>query len=216
MRFRGVPKFQTFVLKTIIMKKAQKNQFVNKYLVGMSALLLIGLSACRHTGPTEVAEAQLDPGALIEKGKLLVTTLGCNDCHSPKILSEHGPIPDPERLLSGHNSAEPLPAYDSETARSYVLFNMNSTAVVGPWGTSFAANLTPHASGIGTWSEEQFIRAMREGKYKGLENSRQLLPPMPWPGYASLTDAELKAIFAYLKSLDPVENIVPYPIPPQG
>lgn len=150
----------------------------------------------------------------IERGKYLVETIGCNDCHSPKIMSERGPIPDPDRLLSGHDSNEVLQPYDTQTAGAYVLFNMNSTAVVGPWGTSFSANLTPDATGLGTWSEEQFLRAMKQGKYKGLEGSRQLLPPMPWPAYAKMPDEDIKAIFTFLKSIKPIKNLVPQAIPP--
>ncbi|MBP0902229.1 c-type cytochrome [Mariniflexile gromovii] len=150
----------------------------------------------------------------IERGKNLVDVIGCNDCHSPKVMTERGPIPDPNRLLSGHDSNEVLPSFDPEAVKGYVLFNMNSTAVVGPWGTSFAGNLTPDDTGIGTWTEAQFLKAMKEGKYKGLEGSRQLLPPMPWPAYSNMPDEDIKAIFAYLKSIKPVENIVPQPVPP--
>ncbi|MDA8993133.1 hypothetical protein N9F74_00795 [Flavobacteriaceae bacterium] len=56
---------------------------------------------------------------------------------------------------------------------------------------------------------------MREGKYKGQENGRTLLPPMPWVGYKELKDSEILAIYKYLKSIKPIENIVPGPIPPQ-
>lgn len=68
---------------------------------------------------------------------------------------------------------------------------------------SFAANITSHETGIGNWTEEQFIRALREGKYKGLPNGRLLLPPMPWPYYGQLNDEALRAIFAFLKSTKP-------------
>jgi len=150
----------------------------------------------------------------IKKGEKLVAVLGCGDCHSPKVMTPMGPAPDPDRILSGHREDEQLPAYDKEILKSYVLFNMNSTAVTGPWGTSFAANLTPDATGIGSWTEEQFLRAMKEGKWKGLENSRTLLPPMPWQAYGQMEDDDLKAIFAYLKSLKPVRNTVPMATPP--
>ena len=56
--------------------------------------------------------------------------------------------------------------------------------------------------------------AIRNGKYKGLENSRPLLPPMPWDMYRNFSDDELKAVFAYLKSTKPIRNIVPAPKPP--
>ena len=87
------------------------------------------------------------------------------------------------------------------------------TAWAGPWGVSFASNITPHPStGIGYWSETLFVQAIRNGKYMG--TSRDMLPPMPWQALARLTDEDLKAIFAYLKSIPPVENEVPTAIPP--
>ena len=77
---------------------------------------------------------------------------------------------------------------------------------------SFAVNLTSYATGIGKWKEENFLRAIRDGKFKGLENGRSLLPPMPWFVYKNMTDEDLKAIFAYLKSTKPVVNAVPAPM----
>lgn len=157
----------------------------------------------------------LDSVQLVDRGKYLVDLGGCNHCHSPKIMTENGPVPDPNRLLSGHPAGDPLPAYDENTAKGYLLFTMDLTSATGPWGTSFSANLTPDASGIGTWTEPQFVKALREGKFKGLEDGRQLLPPMPWQDIGKLTDEDLKAIFYYLKTLKPVENVVPSPIPPK-
>ena len=63
-----------------------------------------------------------------------------------------------------------------------------------------------------TQSETAIDLTKREGKYKGLDGSRPLLPPMPWPNFAQMTDEDLKAVFAYLKSTKPVRNIVPTPI----
>ena len=83
--------------------------------------------------------------------------------------------------------------------------------MVGPWGVSFAGNITSDVTGIGRWSEEQFKRAIQEGKFKGLEQGRGLLPPMPWQNYASLTDEDVKAIYSYLKTTKPIRNIVPGP-----
>lgn len=90
------------------------------------------------------------------------------------------------------------------------------TAWVGPWGVTFSANLTPDPTGIGGWTEQQFIYALREGKFKGLPNSRPILPPMPWQSIGRMTDDELKAIFSYLKSIKPINNAVPNAMPPVG
>ncbi len=89
------------------------------------------------------------------------------------------------------------------------------TAWAGPWGVSFAVNLTPdRETGIGEWNEEMFIKAMRTGKHQGQPNGRDILPPMPWPDLKDLTDGDLKAIWAYLRSVPPVKNQVPFPLPP--
>ena len=88
------------------------------------------------------------------------------------------------------------------------------TTWVGPWGVSYTANLTPDSTGTLAWTEEQFIYALRNGVTKGLKGSRPMLPPMPWPEYKHMTDGELKAIFAYLRTIKPVNNLVPPPKPP--
>lgn len=155
------------------------------------------------------AGQQLSNEQMIAKGRHLVTIGLCNDCHSPKLPDGE---PDPGRLLSGHPQDEILPSVDTAELGSWVLFSQGFTAAVGPWGVSYAANLTPDDTGIGFWTEAQFMKAIREGKYKGLDGSRPLLPPMPWPMFAEMSDEELKAVFAYLKSLKPVRNVVPAPV----
>ncbi|MEN3322998.1 c-type cytochrome [Mariniflexile soesokkakense] len=183
----------------------------------LSCALLI---ACNSKEKEKKSEEFYEPVTAIvedpvERGKYLVNTHDCIDCHSPKKFTDKGMEVDTDRLLSGHPADEKLPPYDNKTAQSYVLFTMGFTSAKGPWGTSFAANLTPDATGIGTWTEDQFLNCIKKGLYKGLEGSRPLLPPMPWENYAKLTDDDLKAIFAYLKTLKPVENIVPAPIAPK-
>ncbi len=191
-----------------------KNQFTSSLLlaVGFGAFAFV---ACQSSEPAKTAVvAEVSPDSLVKRGAYLVTTMGCGDCHSPKIMGPQGPQEDPARLLSGHPTDMPLAAVDKATAKNWVLFNMMNTAIVGPWGTSFSANLTSDSTGIGTWTEEQFARALREGKSKGIATNRMLLPPMPWPNYRNLHDEDIKAIFAYLKSTKPVSNRVPAPIPP--
>jgi hypothetical protein len=186
-------------------------------LTGGAYLTMIMLAACtfKNPGLTENKSPLLSEEELIVRGKYLVTIGGCNDCHSPKIMTPNGPAPDPSRLLSGHIQSEVLPTIDKNIGKDgWVRFNMNLTAAAGPWGVSFAANLTPHETGIGNWSYEQFKTAIQKGKYKGLEAGRMLLPPMPWQMYQHLEEVDLKALFAYLNSLPPVNNLVPQPISP--
>lgn len=154
---------------------------------------------------------------LVERGEYLVGYGGCNDCHTPKLFTEKGPEPDPKRLLSGYPATAKLPEIPGGIIgpdKWGALTNNELTAWAGPWGVSFAANLTPDKNtGLGSWTEEMFIKTMRTGKHLGV--GRDILPPMPWFGLAVLNDDDLKAIFAYLKSIKPIANAVPQPIPPQ-
>jgi hypothetical protein len=148
-------------------------------------------------------------------GEHLVTILDCNVCHTPKKMTDKGPVWDMDLMLSGRPAERPGLDIDRKEIESKGLtVTGDLTEWAGPWGISYAGNLTPHETGIGTWSEEQFFLAMREGKFKGLAESRTLLPPMPWQSFSHMTDDELKAIFSYLKSIKPVENIVPAALPP--
>jgi len=143
---------------------------------------------------TLIKSENISHDSLVKRGKYLVEIMGCHDCHSPKKMGPQGPYPDPDRLLSGQPADMPIAKFDTGTAKNWVLFNGMLTSAVGPWGISFAANLTSDSTGIGAWTEQQFFKAIREGKYKGLDNSRPLLPPMPWPGVAKASDNDLKAI----------------------
>ncbi|MCV9385671.1 cytochrome c [Reichenbachiella ulvae] len=160
-------------------------------------------------------EPEISQESVIERGAYLVETMGCNDCHSPKQMGPKGPEIIPELMLSGYPSDRPIMKVQHEMiAQGFSMFYPDLTAAIGPWGMTFAANLTPDASGLGNWSEEQFAKALKEGKYKGLDGSRMLLPPMPWTNYVNLKDEDVSAIFAYLKSIPAVSNVVPAPIAP--
>jgi hypothetical protein len=172
------------------------------------------LLSCNQTSDPVIAEKTISSDSLISRGHYLVTVIGCGDCHSPKKFGPMGPVEDTSLLLSGYPASLPVAPVDTATAKNWVLFDGMQNATVGPWGVSFAANITSDATGIGSWTEEQFITALREGKSKGLQNNRMLLPPMPWQDYAHLHDEDLKAIFAYLKSTRPVKNVVPAPLAP--
>jgi hypothetical protein len=158
-------------------------------------------------------------GSPVERGKYLVWFGGCHDCHSPKVAGPGGiPLPDEKRLLSGHPEKDPYPVWMPASSKAHDNLATTSsmmTAWAGPWGVSFAGNLTPDKeTGMGEWSEENFIQAMRTGKHQGQLNGRDILPPMPWPNVKELNDADLKAVWAYLRSIPPIKNQVPFPIPP--
>jgi hypothetical protein len=180
-------------------------------LVFAFALFAWVLYSCNSgKSPDQTTNAQPSKDSLIKRGNYLVATLGCNDCHSPKKMGPQGPLVDSLRMLSGFPSNSPVPATNvSDIKNGLILFNDDLTFTVGPWGTTFAANITSDETGIGNWKEEQFKNALRNGKYKGLDGERMLMPPMPWPDFRNLTDADMQAIFYYLKSTKPVKNIVP-------
>lgn len=152
-------------------------------------------------------------------GRHLVNMGGCNDCHTPKVMTPNGPMPDTSMILAGHPANVPPPQIDRKGMGSKGLIVTNDLTVwIGPWGISYAANLTPDTTtGTGNWTEEQFLRVFREGKFSGAENARSLLPPMSFvaEGFThAASDDELKAMFAYLKTIKPVHNVVPAPVPP--
>jgi len=180
------------------------------------------LQSCSDNKEKNATHAKQDPEVsrvlpedTIKRGEYLVTVMGCNDCHSPKKMGANGPEIIPELMLSGYPSDRPLVKFDSKLIKSgFGMFYPDLTAAAGPWGVSFAANLTPDKTGIGDWTEQQFRKALTQGKFKGLDNTRSLLPPMPWTNYSSLSDNDLKSIFAYLKSIKPVKNVVPNHVSP--
>jgi mono/diheme cytochrome c family protein len=157
---------------------------------------------------------------MVARGQYIVTIGSCHDCHSPKVFDEQGMmLLDSSRLMSGHPNGTQLPPAPANAHQPGQWINMapDITAFIGPWGTSYAANLTPDsATGIGTWTEENFKMALRTGKHLGQENGRPIMPPMPWPLIGKMTDEDLSAVFAYLKSLPAVNNRVPAPTPPAG
>ena len=188
-----------------------------KKILVAAAVFAIGtviIVSCNDVTVKTEVHGEISKDSLVARGKYLVTTMGCGDCHSPKAMGPFGPEEDTTRLLSGHPSNMPTGPIDTTVLRSWMLFNPMLTAIAGPWGMSFSANLTSDSTGIGNWTEAQFFTAIRKGKSKGLEGNRNLLPPMPWFNYAKLTDADLKAIFAFLKSTRPIKNVVPAPVPP--
>ncbi|SHF87688.1 Cytochrome c [Cnuella takakiae] len=148
-------------------------------------------------------------------GQHLVLVNACGDCHTPKKMGARGPEDDSTLLMSGHPAGQPIPDVNrKEVQQKGISVTQTLTAWVGPWGVSYAANITPDESGIGSWTEQQFFTALREGRAKGIAQNRHLLPPMPWSSIRHMSDEELRAVFAYLKSIPPVNNIVPNPQPP--
>jgi hypothetical protein len=149
----------------------------------------------------------------VARGRYLVKAMGCADCHTPLKMGANGPEPDLSRGLSGHPQEFALPP--APPAQGPWLWGgaATNTAFWGPWGVSFAANLTSDkTTGVGAWTDSMFINAMRRGSQMG--GGRPLLPPMPWPAIGQLNDQDLRAMLAYLKSEPAIQNKVPSPTAP--
>ncbi len=164
--------------------------------------------------PEQRSDAAKKGRTAVELGAYLVKTMGCHDCHTPWKLGPQGPEPDMTLALTGHPEAMKMPPAPALPPGPWIAtVAATNTAWAGPWGVSFTANLTPDKeTGLGDWTEEQFIATMRTGKRQG--KGRALLPPMPYPVVGALVDEEIKALWAYLQSLAPVKNRVPQPIDP--
>jgi len=80
-------------------------------------------------------------------------------------------------------------------------------ALKSPFGTIYSANITPDAeTGIGRWSEQQFSRALRQGI---AADGTHLYPAFPYPSYTLLTDADIHAMYQYLRTVKPVRYAAP-------
>jgi hypothetical protein len=184
-------------------------------LSGITVIILFTVIAC-NTGSAgnKKVKAPMTKEEMIERGSYLVNAVGCDDCHSPKKMGPQGPEIIEELRFSGYQASYPIMSVDTNLVKQgWSMFGPDFTNTAGMWGQSFAANLTSDETGIGNWSEEQFINALRNGWYKGIKNNRPLLPPMPWFAYRNFSDEDLKSIFAFLKSTKPVHNVVPPPVP---
>jgi mono/diheme cytochrome c family protein len=182
----------------------------------------LAMAACaQQPAPAPATDAtptaEQTAAAQVERGRLLISGGGCHDCHTPKKFDTGAPTPDLSRALSGHPESAGVPQPFKQGAEKVWTTHTNDhlTAWSGAWGVSFAANLTPDQNtGLGIWTEQMFVDAIKQGKHMG--TSRPILPPMPWAEYRHLPDEDLKAMFAYLKSIPAIANRVPTPLDPSG
>jgi mono/diheme cytochrome c family protein len=181
-------------------------------MVPVMGALMMAAMATVGCGQEQVVAAQATAKPdRVQRGEYLVKIMGCNDCHTPVKMGPNGPEPDMSRFLSGHpeqmGTMPPAPAAQGPWVASVA---GTMTAWAGPWGVSYTANLTPDQNtGLGIWTEDMFITALRTGKHMG--TSRPILPPMPWPAFRNATDEDLKSVFAYLRSIPAITNHVPDP-----
>ena len=184
-----------------------KNTFIAATTVVFVAATGFVTLSTSQTQSSDLAPAAAH-AAKVQRGDYLVKIMGCNDCHTPWKMGPQGPEPDMDRFLSGHpEQIGPLP--NVKAAEPYIASSFaTNTAYSGPWGVSYAFNLTPEQNtGLGIWTEEMFVQTIRTGRHMGV--SRPINPPMPWPAYRNATDDDLKAVYAYLRTIKPIVNRVP-------
>lgn len=175
----------------------------------MALLVLAPLTAFTLAGKT-AKEFQAEK---VKRGRYLVESGGCSDCHTPMKMGPKGPEPDMAFFLAGHPEKAQLPPPPKLPEGPWMAVTTGSTAWSGPWGISYSANITSDTNtGLGIWTEDMFVKAIRTGKHYGA--ARDILPPMPWQSIAKLTEEDLKSIFSYLKTVPAVQNHVPNPVPP--
>ena len=151
----------------------------------------------------------------VKWGEHLVAIGGCNDCHTPKKMTAMGPVDDTTLILSGHPEQMASPDVDRKAMEGKgLVVTSDFTAWIGPWGISYSANLTPDETGTANWTESQFLYAIKNMVSKGLPGTRPLMPPMSMMPVKNMTDEELKAVFAYLKTIKPIKNNSVQPTPP--
>lgn len=177
-------------------------------LTAISSFLLILLAGVAHAQNS--SNGSKSGTKATERGRYLVQIGGCNECHTPWTFDKalNMPVPNMSRYLSGHPADAPDPG-GTAGKEDIGLIGPTFTSFKMPFGIVYAPNLTPDQdTGLGSWREAEFIRAMRTGKHFG-GNGRAILPPMPWMNLAIMTDDDLKAVFAYLRSIPAIRNPVP-------
>lgn len=148
------------------------------YRYATLAVVLIG-------GAVFFAWLQTDPAVLSEKD---VGTIGADAAEQGRYLATAG------NCVSCHTRKDGKPF-------------AGGVAFETPFGTIFSTNITPDSgTGIGTWTRNDFRRAMHEGI---AADGTRLFPAFPYPSYTKVSDADVDAIYAYLQTIDPVSYTPP-------
>ncbi|HYM59740.1 MAG TPA: diheme cytochrome c-553 [Thermoanaerobaculia bacterium] len=191
---------------------------MKRILLTIATVTTLGAVGGTTVIATKPAAPAMTQQQRIERGRYLVTAIGCNDCHTPLKMTPKGPEPDLTRFLSGHPEQMKVGAAPKLGAGPWLWAGAaTNTAFAGPWGISYAANLTPDKiTGLGIWNEEMFVKTIRTGRHWGV--ARPILPPMPWQNFRNFSDDDLGSIYAFLRTIKPIHNQVPdaelVPAPP--
>lgn len=149
----------------------------------LAGSVVLALSSQAADKPADAAQAK---AARIARGRYLVQVMSCGDCHTPGTF--YG-APDTTRLLSG-----------------------SELGWKGPWGVTYAANLTPDLdTGLGYWNAAELAKTLRTGVRP---DGSALRPPMPVTNLMALSEDDAAAIAAYLMDLKPVAHAVPTVLKP--
>lgn len=141
-------------------------------LLAAVTVILVSASVTATAADTAAAQAQ------VQRGRYLIRTSGCNDCHTPGYAQNAGQV-DEKLWLTG-----------------------DALGWKGPWGTTYATNLRVLLNGM---SEQQWLTHAR---------TMQPRPPMPWFNVRAMNDEDLKAIYAFVKTLGPAGSAAPAYVPP--
>ncbi len=176
----------------------------SRYLMFLAcgALTFIG-AACAFNFAQETIPADWEQTSYIERGNYLVNYLGhCAGCHTPL-------APNGESDMSLYLSGVPAKYAGTKVGRPQV------AGFPGPRGARFyAANLTPDPeTGLGRWSEEQFVRTFKHGVRP--DGTKYATSPMEWNIYANMKEEDVRAIYRYLRTINAIPNKVPTNIPPK-
>ncbi len=193
-----------------------KNVTQTLRFAGIMVCMLVPFASTAQQSGAKAKPAK-EKSKAVQRGGYLVRVGGCNDCHTPWVFDKslNMPVPDMSRMLSGHAADAPDPS-GTAGAQDIGLIGPTFTSFKMPFGIVYSSNLTPDVeTGLGSWTETNFIKAMRTGKHFG-GNGRAILPPMPWMNLAGMTDEDLKAVFAFLRSIPAIRNPVrDNKVPPQ-
>jgi mono/diheme cytochrome c family protein len=158
-----------------------------RIVCGSAAILMTGLTVSvfttaeprdrEYVAPAAVAAQPKHDAAAIDRGRYIVKTAGCNDCHTPGYGQTGGSVSETEWLIG------------------------DAVGFQGPWGTTYPINVRLYLQSL---SEEQWLAVARN----------PARPPMPWFSLRDMSDADLRAIYHYVRSLGAPGKAAPEFSPP--
>lgn len=163
-------------------------KFIALLAIISTAMAVVYFTACNNNKSEPQADNKEDSlKKVVARGEYLANHVaGCMDCHSKRDFSKYsGPV------IPGTEGGGGF-AFDQK---------------LGLPGVIYGKNITPDAeTGIGTWTDDEILRAMTQGISK---NGDTLFPIMPYPNFNRIAKEDLQSIIAYIKTLKPIKNQVP-------